>query len=140
MKISARFQSAISSTRPRGVRVIESYSPKLGRRLQCFGEDAFRQWIRLEADPSVESFCERPIYLTSGDEKRLADFWISQHDHEALLVLDAEIQASPITINETELAVRTILPVELAAARIWVGNWERMLPVIISCRLLSKLE
>ena len=58
MKISDRFQSAISSARPRGGRVIESYSPKLGRRLQCFGEDVFRQWIRLEADPSVETFCE----------------------------------------------------------------------------------
>jgi hypothetical protein len=70
MKISARFQSAISTVRPRGARVIESYSPKLGRRLQCFGEDAFRQWICLEADPSVEAFCERPTHLNSGDDTR----------------------------------------------------------------------
>ncbi len=62
MEISARFASAISLARPRGVRVKESFSPKLGRRLQCFGEDAFRQWIRLEAEPSVETFCERPTY------------------------------------------------------------------------------
>ena len=85
--------------------------------------------------PSVETFCERPTYLNSGDDQRLADFWICQQDRETLLVLGDEIQASPITIDETELVVRTILPVELAAARIWIGNWERMLPVIISCRL-----
>lgn len=133
MKISARFQSAISNVRPRGVRVIESYSPKLGRRLQCFGEDAFRQWVRLEAYPSVEAFCERPTYLDFGDDKRLADFWIRQQDRETLLVLNDEVQASTITINDVELEVRTVLPVEFAAARTWVGNWERMLPVVISC-------
>ena len=42
------------------MRVIESYSPKLGRRMQCFGEPVFRQWIRLEADPTVQAFCEHP--------------------------------------------------------------------------------
>jgi hypothetical protein len=80
MKIAARFLSAISTTRPRGVRVIGTSSPKLGRRLQCFCEDAFRQWIRLEADPLVESCCKRATYLSSSDDKRLADFWIGQQD------------------------------------------------------------
>lgn len=134
MKISARFQTAISSTRPRGVRGIESYSPKLGRRLQCFGEDAFRQWICLEADPLVETFCERPTYLNSGDDKRPVDFWVRYKDREVLLVLDAENQVSTVTLDDTELAVRNVLPVELAAARVWIGNWERILPLIISCR------
>jgi len=55
-----RFQSAVSNARPRGVRVIEAYSPKLGRRLQCFGEPVFGQWIRLDADPTVQAFCEHP--------------------------------------------------------------------------------
>ena len=136
MKTSARFQTAISTTRPRGARVIESYSPKLGRRLQCFGEDAFRQWICLEADPSIETFCERPTYLGSGDDKRLADFWTRHQDRETLLVIDEKNHATTITIDDTELSVRTILPIELAAARVWTGNWERMLPAIISCRQL----
>jgi len=136
MKISARFQSAISTVRPRGARVIESYNLKLGRRLRCFGEDAFRQWIRLEADPLVETFCERSTYLNSGDDKRLADFSTRQADGERLLALDAENQITNVTINDIDLLVRTVQPVELAAARVWIDNWERMLPVIVSCRQL----
>jgi hypothetical protein len=136
MTNSARFQSAISIIRPRGARVIESYSPKLGRRLQCFGEEAFRQWLSLEADPSIEIFCERPARLTLGDDKRVADFWTRQRDHETFLIIDEKSQPTTVTIHDTELPVRTIHPVELAAARVWTDNWERMLPAIISCRLL----
>lgn len=140
MKISARFQSAISSARPRGARVIESYSLKLGRRLQCFGEEAFRQWIRLEADPTVEAFCERPVYLDVGHDNRLADFWMRQADSEQLQVLDAENQVTSVMIDDTDLSVRTVQLVELAAARTWIDNWERMLPAIVSCRQLVTLS
>lgn len=134
MSKSAIFQSAISSARPRGVRVIEAYSPKLGRRLQCFGEHAFGQWIRLEADPSVQTFCERPVYLEGMTDKHLVDFWVRQDDREMLVIVDDDSPASTITIGDAELAVLTIPPAELAAARIWIGNWERMLPVMTSCR------
>ena len=103
MTTSARFKTAISTTRPRGARVIESYSPKLGRRLQCFGEDAFRQWICLEADPSIEAFCERPTYLGSGDDKRLADFWTRHQDRETLLVID-EKSGDNFPFRTSELA------------------------------------
>src|SRR5450631_910383 len=107
MKISARYQAPISTARPRGVRVIESYSPKLGRRLQCFGEDAFRQWICLEADPSTEAFCERPAYL-SPDSKRLVDFWVRQQNGEVLLLVGEDRPVSTVTVDDTELPVRTV--------------------------------
>ena len=71
-----RFQSAVSNTRSRGERVIEAYSPKLGRRLQCFGEHVFVEWLRLEADPTIQAFCERPAYSVvtaySGERDRYA--------------------------------------------------------------------
>ena len=134
MSKSAHFQSAVSAARPRGVRVIEAYSPKLGRRLQCFGEQAFGQWIRLEADPSVQIFCERPVYLERMTGKRLADFWVRQDDRDMLIIIDDDSPASTITIGDAELAVITIPPAELAAARIWIANWERMLPAMTSCR------
>jgi hypothetical protein len=135
MKISARYKAPISTARPRGVRVIESYSAKLGRRLQCFGEDAFRQWICLEADPSTEVFCERPAYL-SPDSKRLVDFWVRQQNGEALLLVGEDHPVSTVTVDDTELPVRTVLPIELAAAQVWINNWERMLPAITSSRQL----
>jgi len=47
------FQYAVSSARPRGGRMIEAYSPKRGRGLQCFDEHVFEQWISLEVDLTI---------------------------------------------------------------------------------------
>ena len=84
----------------------------------------------------VESFCEGPTYLNCGDGKCPVHFWVRDEDREVLLVLnsDAENQVSTVTINDAELTVRNVLAVELATARVWIGNWERMLPLVISCR------
>lgn len=140
MSNSVRFQAAISTVRPRGARVIEAYSPKLNRRLQCFGVHVFGQWIHLEADPLVYNFCERPIYLDSVDGKRLADFWVQRADRKILLVVDAENPVSTIAIGDAELEIRPIPLAELVAARVWICNWERMLPVITSCRQQTTLS
>lgn len=104
-----RFQSAVSNARPRGVRVIEAYSPKLGRRLQCFGEHVFGQWVRLEADPTIQAFCERPAYLDHAG-KRLVDFWALQEGREALLIVEGENRPSTITISDAELPVHSRPP------------------------------
>lgn len=136
MKDSTRFQSAVATARPRGIRVIEAYSPKLGRRLQCFGELAFAQWICLEADPAIQTFCERPVHLDLGEGKRLADFWARSNDSETLLLVDDTCQASTVVIDGIALPVRAIPPAELAAAQRWIANWTRMLPVMTSCRQL----
>jgi len=92
MNDSARFRCAVSAARPRGQRLIEAYSLKLGRRVQCFGDAAFRQWIRLEADPSVELFCERPTFLHVANERRLADFWVRQGASELFLMLGDRLE------------------------------------------------
>ena len=115
------------------MRVIEVYSPKLGRRLQCFGEHVFAQWVRLEADPTVQAFCERPACLDLAG-KHLVDFWILRDDQEALLIVDVGSQSSMITLGDAVLPVQRVPLAELAAARIWIANWERMLPAMISCR------
>ncbi len=120
-----RFRTAMIASRPRGKRVIEAFSPKLGRRLQCFGEEAYGQWICLEADPAVETFCERPVELELTDgSRRPADFWVRHDDVEMLLIIDGESNALTMPNGDTELA----------AARIWIGNWMRMLPCMISSR------
>jgi hypothetical protein len=127
------FPSAVSSARPRGTRVIEVFSPKLNRRLQCFGEHLFEQWVRLEADPTIQTFCERPVFLDRVGT-RLADFWVLQEGEEALLIVDAESPVATLAQDGIELPVRSVPGAELAAARTWIDNWERMLPVIASCR------
>lgn len=133
MTNSARFEAAVSCVRPVGTRVIEAYSLKLGRRLRCFGEAAFEQGIRLEVDPSVEVFCERPLCLNFADGKVLVDFWVRQGGCEILLIVDDGQEAVP-AIADADIEVRVIPLAELAATRMWTDNWQRTLPVITSCR------
>jgi hypothetical protein len=79
MKVSAaRFGPPLAATRPRGARLLEARSPKLGRRVRLFDRLAFSQWIRLEADPAVLSFCERPARVDSQPDSCLIDFWIQR--------------------------------------------------------------
>lgn len=134
MTNSARFHAAVSCARPSGTRVIEAYSLKLGRRLQCFGEAAFEEWIRLETDPSVEVFCERPLLLNLVNGKLLIDFWVRQGDREMLIIVDDGRGVVP-AITDVDIEVRVIPPAERAATRIWTDNWQRMLPVITSWRM-----
>ena len=116
MNDSPRFKSAVASVRPHDVWVIEAYRPKLGRRLQCFGELAFVQWICLEADPMVQTFCERPVTLDLGEGKQLADCWARSDNGETLLLVDDECQASPVVIGGMEWSVRVIPLAGLAGA------------------------
>jgi hypothetical protein len=34
------------------------------------------EWIRLEADPTVISFCEHPARVDADDSSRLIDIWV----------------------------------------------------------------
>lgn len=134
MTNSARFQTAVLSPRPRGSRLIEVFSPKLRRRLQCYGETAFRQWIRLEANPMVQTFCERPIYFKIGGQDRLADFWVRDCESEFLLLLEDECETPITMVSGIALPVKSIPLAEIASSRMWISNWERMLPTITCCR------
>jgi hypothetical protein len=128
------FLAPASISRPRGSRRIDVYSPKLRRRLQCFSEAIYHQCLCLEADPTVLSYCERPAYLTIDNEKHLADFWARRADCEWLLFVGDSKPSFMARIGSVEYEVRAVPAAELAAARVWIENWERMLPVVTSCR------
>ena len=131
---ATRFPSPVSSNRAREVRRADVYSPKLKRRLQCFGEAVYHQWLRLEADPSVHAYCERPGYLDLEDRRVLADFWVRQTGQESLLIVGDKNYPFRAFVGSNEFEVRSVPHAELSAARIWIGDWERILPVIIACR------
>src|SRR5450755_190787 len=134
-----RFGSPLDVHRPRGSRLLEAFSPKLGRRVCLFDHAAFGQWIELEADPSVLCLCERPERMGVNGNGRLVDFWVERHDRAEMLLLDR----GDLERREFEpidgVALRVVAPAELAAASIWIANWKRMLPVINATRgLLPK--
>ena len=133
---TVRFHAPLEVTRPRGCRLLEAFSPKLARSVRLFDHASFEQWIRLEADPAVLSLCERPTRLGVNCDGRLIDFWVQRRGEEELLLLghgNADL-ALPDQIDG--MALRVVAPAELAAANIWVTNWQRMLPVINATRTL----
>ena len=128
MSAPVRFSVPIKKARPRGARLIEGFSPKLGRRVSCHSRAAFELWLGAEADPTIQTFCERPVAIDVDGRERLVDFWVRHVDHEALLLAADEDTVLP---NDWHgIRVRRIGVADLAASRMWCANWERMLPVI----------
>lgn len=132
--LAHRFCNPINMPRPRGARLIEGFSPKLGRRLQFFDHATFGVWIGLEADPSVNALCERPTRLGSAKTDPVIDFWVRRADRDEFLMVTQgdTAQTLPCTVDKT--ALRCITAVDRAASSVWISNWTRMLPVINAAR------
>ncbi|MDQ6876224.1 MAG: hypothetical protein M3082_00695 [Candidatus Dormibacteraeota bacterium] len=121
-------------SRPRGSRLLEGHSPKLGRCVRLFDHLAFAQWIRLEADPTTLTFCERPARVDPQPQSCLIDFWVRRPGGQAMLLLESRYD---LAVRDVDGVSVEIVPLaELAAARMWISNWSRMLPVINAVRSL----
>ena len=136
--LDPRFRAPSSAARPRGGRLIEGFSPKLGRRVQLFDHAAFATWIDLEADPEVVAFCERPALSGLEAPDASIDFWVRRGDGEEFVsVVGAGVTSEPPQRLDG-LTVRRLTDADRAARRVWVTNWQRMLPVVNATRgLLS---
>jgi len=131
---SARFSVPISPPRLRGARLLTAFSPTLERAVRAFDHHGLWQWVRLETDPQITSFCEHPVRLGKADDARLIDFWVQRGDAEELLVLDRDRATDKIPESLDGIALRLVPAAELAAAGTWITNWLRMLPVITATR------
>ena len=134
---SPRFLAPISAPRPRASRLLTAFSPKLGRTVRAFDHAAFGQWIRLEADPGVISFCEHPCRAGSNDDGPLIDFWVARRGQEELLLVERSNGAATLPGSIQEVPLRVVPAAELAAAAVWISNWLRMIPVINASRGLA---
>lgn len=133
------FSEPIALARPPGAHRLEAFSPKLGRRLTFYRRALLDLWLLLEADPSVIAFCERPGYVQRGGSTRLADFWVRYIDRQELILLadgDMEEGVGPAEqeLDGAVFSIRSVTSADLAASRIWIGNWQRMLPCIVANR------
>jgi len=115
MKDLARwFCVPVTQTRPKGARLQEGYSPKLKRRVQLFDYSSFPIWIRLEADPKVVAFCERPAPIGSPGNDALIDFWIRLADGEECFWIISSDDAPDLPITLRDHAVQK-----------WLRNFEQ---------------
>ena len=66
--------------------------------------------------------------MTIDECERTVDMWVRYADREAFLLLaddDAKFPADWLSIQ-----VHRVTAADLAATRVWISNWERMLPTI----------
>ncbi|NPT47006.1 hypothetical protein GNZ12_38080 [Paraburkholderia sp. 1N] len=127
----------VAVARPRGAHRFEAFSPKLARRVMFYRRPLLDQWLLLETNPKVIAFCERPGYVVVNGSRRLADFWVRYFGHQELVILiyselDILSAASPRVCEDNELPIRFFAPAELAAARVWLDNWQQMLPYLVT--------
>ncbi|MFM0557879.1 hypothetical protein P0D69_44170 [Paraburkholderia sediminicola] len=137
MENSLHIAEPVAVARPRGAHRFEGFSPKLARRLTFYRRDLLEQWILFEADPAVVTFCERPGYVNVSAKQRLADFWVCYVDRQELVILDDAFYDEPATTSHRQLdgaalPIRNVSLADLAAARVWIDNWQRMLPCIVA--------
>ena len=129
----------VALTRPRGAHRLEAFSLKLNRRLTLYRRCTFDQWIMIEVDAAARSFCERPGYVQIQEKRLLADFLVSYSDRKELVLLPGSATADAMSHDLTfegdgAIDVRIISPAELAASRMWIDNWKRMLPCLVVTR------
>ena len=139
MEDSRSIAGPITIARPRGAHRFEAFSPKLARRVMFYQRPAVEQWLLLEADPAVVTFCERPGYAQIDGCRRLADFWVRYGDREELILLgegrfEDESPAGNTDLDDKALSIRYVVVADLAAARTWIDNWQRMLPYLVANR------
>ncbi|CAE6813140.1 hypothetical protein R75465_05488 [Paraburkholderia aspalathi] len=126
-------------SRPRGAHRFEAFSPKLARRVMFYRRALLELWLLLEANPKVITFCERPGYVLINEVRHLADFWVRYVDREELVILSELLWGANVGPSyakpETCIAdVRFVTSAELAAARPWTDNWQRILPYLVANR------
>lgn len=133
---SPHFIAPLDTPRPRGARLLEGFSPKLSRRVRLYDRATFNLWISLEADPTVQVFCEHPARIGTDAKSPLIDFWVQRGDREAFLVLERGATPPALPDRAHDVAVCAVNIAELAAAGIWISNWQCILPVITATHSL----
>jgi hypothetical protein len=110
--------------------MIEARSPKLGRLVQHYDHASFQQWVRLEADPSVLTFCERPARIGADPTSPLISYWVSRKQAQEFVLLVDGQRPADLPNEHDGKPLRVVTSPELAAAALWIDNWQRMLPVV----------
>lgn len=90
MATKTRFLKAADNTRPYKSHRYDVFGLKTERGLTLFGRAALEAWVALEAEPSVVSYCERPLIIPDSRPKRVVDFWVHFGDREELWLLERE--------------------------------------------------
>lgn len=139
MATKARFLTAADNTRPYKCHRYDVFGPKVARSITLFGQAPLNAWIALEADPTVVSYCERPLVIPDVKPKRIVDFWVRFRDREELWVLlrssTLNSQVDPAEVVPAfatwalsqRMPLHFIEPADPIGQRVYLDNWGRII-------------
>ena len=139
MTTKARFLKAADNTRPFKSHRYDVFGLKINRPLTLFGRAQLNGWISLENNPTVESYCERPILVPDTKPKRVVDFWVRHGRKEYLWILqrpgEIDTESSPQVVMPAfctwavsqQMNVQFINPSNFDNQTIFLDNWGRMI-------------
>jgi hypothetical protein len=119
-------------------------APKIGRRIRFFHKLPLQQWVLLEADPDVETYCERPIVTNHENIKnRIVDFWVKRKDQEEILFIRKPKQnkhqpditndpAFKAWVKDQNINIKVVTASEILAQPIYLENWQTILHFLAS--------
>ncbi|WP_317465863.1 hypothetical protein, partial [Chromohalobacter sp. HP20-39] len=69
----------------------------------------------------------------------MAEFWVRYETRDELVLLSESDDEGMVVdkgrqLDDSEIDIRVVPPAELAASRVWIDNWQRMLPTIVANR------
>lgn len=141
-----RFPKAISNFRPYKSHRYDVFGPKVNRTLTLFNPPALNTWLQLEADPLVQSYCERPIVIPDTAPKQIVDFWVAYSDREELWLLQSD-KACPQPDDPAKtwpafsawsasqrLFVRHVRPMDRSTHTHFLDNWGRIVRMLSANR------
>lgn len=151
MSIQPRFSQSADDSRPHKSHRFDVYGPKAGRTLTLFGKTSLRSWILLESDPSIVTYCERPILIENAKPKRVADFWVQRKSGEEiwLLLRNRELEgashfapSSPFAkwCEKHRIHPKFLLQPDLQEENVFFENWGAILRYMAFCKQSDSLR
>jgi len=121
----------------------ESVSPKLGRVVRLQSRLEYYNWILVEADAEIESFCERPRWIEVGPGWSVPEMWVQfrsgrQQLREIKRSTDLEFDRNGLIANrqiviqqrwcqENGIGHIVLTEIDLLANPVKLENWRRIL-------------
>lgn len=139
MATTVRFLKAADNSRPFKSHRYDVSGLKIDRSVTLFGRAPLNTWILLESDPSVISYCERPLIVPDTRPKRIVDFWVRFFDREELWILSRHSELEAHTephdtmpafttwAASNKIPVRFVKPIDPGEQTIYLDNWGRII-------------
>ena len=133
MATTARFIKAADNTRPYKSHRYDLFGPKIQRMLTLYSVSQVNNWLLLESDPLVLSYCERPVIVPDSKPKIVVDFWAGYAGRDELWLvnrsdgsagdIDAFSPAFALWAKTNKFKLRQLPHSEEVKSKVFFDNW-----------------